>query len=299
MEARGRPGVAEGRPLLVRGGRLPQPTRRRSGAQATAWALAVMIGAGCGRCQERVPDPNAGGADTGAQGSTLSASADAGAPGAVPASVDLKSALTLVYPEFRWATLRLGRAALVRRYPGALPREQVAAALEAQGSEPLEARGEQLEVLRSPFEVTASASPGGGWELSAAVPIRDEDLGRVLYAKAPLSTDVLRGQLPPLGLGWDSERFELTVRYEANPARASFLVWQLVDSLVGSGWRTEPALERWPKPSPKGVGGPKDPLQLVLQQVGSGGSIELRRAGGVVDLHYRQLLAPRPASPGD
>lgn len=284
------------------------------------FVAALALVAGCGRCGARTDVSDAGGASAGA--------VDAGAPqspGALPAT-DLRSALVLVFPEFRGATVNAAKATMERTvaWSGAEP---LPAALEpllrAKGWTDIAPDGDAVTAQRKPFKFRG-APQGERVSLQIFLEFGNEEVGNLIYATTAVGTEHLGALLPALeGAREPKDTFTLDMRYIARASRAHFLVEQLVNGLSASGWKVEErevadagfvlademdggvdAGPRRPRPSdverladggrvpdPDEVPVPLE-ARYTLHDAHRGGRITVHRTRAAVELRYVQPLLP-------
>ena len=149
---------------------------------------------------------------------------------------------------------------------------------------------------RPPFFLERGEEPGGRVWLSLYLPLREVDIPKLLGSPAPLGTEQLESDLPtPPGAQVHGELFLLNLTYRAKPERTSFLIRQLVEGMLATGWQVHPA---W-APAPNSDGGKSkstgvpELLSLELSRTTTGARVQLDREGGQVTLTYRQTLCPQ------
>ncbi|MFO0598355.1 MAG: hypothetical protein U0228_23825 [Myxococcaceae bacterium] len=235
----------------------------RRGGLAAALAVALLV-QGCARCS------GAGGpADAG----TLTPAVDAGGVTRLPppkASVDLRTAVLLTYPEYRDTALLDARGTLTRAFPGtdAATRQR---ALQEMKYQPAEDGGWAL----TSFHVTEV----GAESLAVTIAFDPEQLAHLYVSATALNSAELGLYLPrtlPLG----AEHFDFDVRYATAPKRARELIQQATSLLVKNGqWRLSEGSLVLP---------PLDTTQedRVALTGPSGGVISFERVGGRVHAQY-------------
>jgi hypothetical protein len=220
----------------------------------TRWVWAVLVvGLSCRGCHS-----GDGGRDA--------------APRASGPSVDLRTALTLVYPEYRDTAVLETRARVTRVIP-TLTAERLDHSLKA------------MHYL---------SAADGGWQLSAfhlsqtdphtvSVEVHyDVDQLSHLYVSATSLTSMELSMYLPRGLEASEEHFTFEVHYASAPARAEALVDQAVRLLLGNGQWAELL----------GDGGVEASARRVLVGV-DGARISFERVGGQVWARYElSTLAP-------
>lgn len=232
------------------------------------------------------------------------AAVDAGVPdsgpiaqvpkGYLPAT-DLRSALILIYPEFRGARIEGGRALLTRtvdwRGEGSLE-QALSASLKQRGFTDVKTEGDTLSAKTGPFEFAARRE-GDTVLLQLWLPLVEEHVGKLLHSPAPLGTEHLGNMLPSLeGAKNPREVFTMELRYRAyKPDRATFLIRQVVEGLMTVGWAPTKPLEGWQDRKPDGgVGDIPSPLNVTIVNADSGGSLNVDRDEAKVTLTYVQPL---------
>jgi hypothetical protein len=231
-----------------------------SGAVAVLGAALLL--SSCSRCSS----------GTGGDASVASASRDAGFRlGAPKRSVDLRTAILYLYPEYRDTAVLETRGTLTRVIPGLTDA----------------ARDEALRQLRY------TPAPDGGWALSSfhltqltpdslSVSVRydPEQLAHLYVSPTSLTTEELGLYLPRF-LPAGAERFTFDVRYVSSPARSRELVRQAVRLLLGNQqWKATAPLAEWTDADP-----PADSERAELEGV-SGAVIVFERTGGRVHAQY-------------
>ncbi|MFZ5469073.1 MAG: hypothetical protein ACOZIN_06485 [Myxococcota bacterium] len=240
------------------------------------WVSLLLLATGCQRC---------------ARSPTL----DAGIAAAPPAhsSIDLRTALFTIFPEFRGATLVEGRATLERRLSWSLPEgaslsDAVRPLLAATGFSP--ADGGEALAQRPPF-LLEGRREADEVVLSLVLPIGPEDVGKLLQTPAPLSTEQLATYFPkPADATVKSEVFTFAIAYTAPERRAGFLVRQLVTMLREGEWTSGPLPPGWEELADAGTA--PEEFALQVQRAHSGTTIELRRQRTQV---WVTLTQPVPA----
>ena len=257
-------------------------------------ALATMLG-GCSRCGGGPTQTDAG------------VTVDAGAPaspavahGRLPAT-DLRSAVILIYPEYRGVYAVAGRAWLERvvQLSGDVkPAEVLPPLLKAKGFTDISEAEGTVKAKRAPFEFEATRE-GDQLKMQIAMPVTEKEIGRLLYSPAPISTEHMQFMMPALpkaDVKGIEDTFTLDLGYGAKPERANFLIRQVVEGLIAVGWAPTTPLTGWAKEK-KPDGGVGDiPLQMtaIIHQEDTGGTLEVRRNAGRVLLHYTQPLVSPP-----
>ena len=221
--------------------------------------ISVAMLSGCARCQS-AGTPDAGAAH-------------------VRRQTDLRSALLIIFPEYRGTRVTSGIARLTRTVTGSADAASAAAkkTLEVNG---FASSNEGAVWSRPPYEARVD---GATWVI--AVPLDQDTVERVYMAPTAMSTADLAMWFPraPMPFATANEVFDLELRYDASPEpRSTFLTRQLVQLLLGSGqWRALELPEDW-----NVDGGQPGLFNARLEQVSSHASFTIRREGHSVSLHY-------------
>ncbi|MGA9522378.1 MAG: hypothetical protein WBV82_12995 [Myxococcaceae bacterium] len=273
-------------------------TIRFSGTGAWTWPVVVGLAlAGCDRC---------GGGREGADAGRIAAG-DAGTPspllqgtrGALHAT-DLRSAMILIFPEFRGAHVKGGRAVLEREVTwspsgsGEKLSDIVAPQLKRQGYGAPDVTDATLTAKRPPFELEVRRT-NGQVVSTIALPLEEGVMNKLLHSPSPMGTEHLSTLIPRLpGETAARESFRMELNYVAKPDRANFLVRSLVEDLMGVGWKPATPLVGWEPTLPDGGAGPiPEDLELALVNEDTGGRLEIERRRGEVVLRYLQPLRSR------
>ncbi len=246
------------------------------------FALGLLLGlSGCARCGRAV-SADAGGPDGSAKVERSKR------------AIDLRTALFTVFPEFRFATLLQGSAAVTRKVrwvppQGASLESVVAAGAARNGFQPSDGGW-----LRQPFLLTAKAE-GDVVELSAMLPIANEDVGRLLQSPSPMTSEQMATYLPELPGGTLlEETFVLSIHYVAPEQHAGFLAKQMVELLAAADWKVERYPEGWEKrPDDGGFGASPDRYSLTAVRAHSATKVHVERDGG----HVRANLVQQVVGP--
>jgi hypothetical protein len=146
---------------------------------------------------------------------------------------DLRSAITTLFPEYRGALLGGGRAQVTRWVAPATEAELTKAKAEAEANG---FKGEPPQ--RTPFVLEQSLD-GGVLVQELRLPLTPEELGRISAAPAAMSSEAMAHWLPKVGPK-TAEQFEVELFWVARDVpRAGFLIWQLVDGALNTGWKGE------------------------------------------------------------
>lgn len=245
--------------------------------------LVLMSAAGCSRCGEKAtPRADAG---------TAAPSARV-VHGAI-AAIELRSALFVIYPEFRGTVVEGGEARLTRRstWDGDLA-QALPPKLKQQGYSDAGVVEGEVRALRPPLEFDGRRTDGEV-ALSVALPLDSPTVDRLIGSPTPMNTEDLSLMLPRLPGERDArETFELRLEYTAKPARTEFLVRQLVTGLNASGWKSDAPGNVRGRGAPDAGELPSE-LKVTLTNADLGGRIEVQRLENTVKLYYVQPIAPR------
>jgi hypothetical protein len=206
------------------------------------------------------------------------AAADAGnAP--VERATDLRTALQLIFPEYRGVHVLQTTATYTRRIDplaaGELDKAKAQAAANGFQGEPLQ---------RDPF--TLKLEPDGAALVETLVlPIKEEEIGRIYAAPAAMSSQSMANWLPKLSSPIARDVFVIELTWETpRPGRAAFLNWQLVDGLLHGGWQPQNLPPGYATDAGKST--VPDPFKVTLTEPTSGGRIDLDRNGDRCTLKY-------------
>jgi hypothetical protein len=214
------------------------------------------------------------------------AAPDAGTP--VERGIDLRMAMTAVFPEYRGASLVFGRAQVTRIATGVAPADLEKARAHAEQSG---FKGEPL--ARPPFVMELSLD-GGTLQQDVRIALPPEELGRVLAAPAAMSSESLANWLPKVGTRQRDE-FDLELIWVASSvARADFLVWQVTDGALATGWQCRNLPSGWQRERVDGgaVQVPEE-FSLTLENPPQGAFIDIDRKGDRAKLRYRLVTFER------
>ncbi|MBL8912523.1 MAG: hypothetical protein JNM17_17655 [Archangium sp.] len=221
-------------------------------------AALVLLG-GCSKC---------------GSASAVDAGTDAGTIrklGTPKHSIDLRTAIVWIYPEYRGTAVLETTATLTRTMPKLTDAE----------------RDEALNALH-----WEPAQDGGWWfstfhlsqpdphTLSVIVSYTVDQLGHLYINPTGLNSQELALYLPR-GAEVSAERFTLDVRYTSSPDRSRELIRQAVTLLLGNGqWKALTALEEWTDAMPPS---PSESIRLAGPD---GAVITFERTGGKVFTQY-------------
>ncbi len=258
--------------------------------------LAGALLAACDRC---------GGAQKGALDAGVATAPEEKTPPTRLRATDLRSAITLIHPEFRYSRVSGEKTGVERtlRWPHDRPLAQTLKA-------PLEekrfanVREEDGKVLADfpPFTFEASLREGEGEgegqrdrvTFGLYLPLNDETSQKLYGVPAPIGSEHLLAMLPEVeGTAPLGDLFLMHLRYGARPDQASFTVRRLVEGLAETGWVTSSGLPV-PKWEEKAADGGSDTveheLDLALRHPEQGGEIVIERRVGRVRILYEQPL---------
>jgi hypothetical protein len=256
--------------------------RRRSPALPALLGAGLLLGA-CGRCGDRPA------------GVPLARQADAGTHRALP-GIDLRSALILIHPEFRFARVSGERAGIERQVAFPDDRPLLPALEEGLSAKKFENVREEDGVVRAdapPLQFEARRRGRGVVTVALYLPLDDDSVRKLLHSPSPMGSEHLSARAPsPEGGRRLREAFVMHLRYGARPDHASFLVRRLVEGLLQTRWEVQDGPPpRWPSASEDGgLDTVPHHLDLTLEQVETGGRLEVERRVGRVRLRYVQPL---------
>ncbi|MBL9039192.1 MAG: hypothetical protein JNG84_11790 [Archangium sp.] len=232
--------------------------------------MALVVASGCAKC--------------GASAKASTVDAGVAARPHQLRQIDLRSAMMVVFPEYRGAFVKQGSAALTRTVNG--PLEKFAEAAFTKNQFTRSADGSAW--LREPFVARVNAPT-----VAIEVPLDAPTVEKIFNAPNALSTLDLAMWLPKdAALETEREVFELTLTYEtATEGRSAFLARQVVRLLLGnSQWTASPALgDAWDTDA-----GFPEVFEATLLEASTGASVWFHREGRTVRVRYT-LLTNEPA----
>lgn len=204
----------------------------------------------------------------------------------VQRSIDLRSALQLIFPEYRGTRVMSCDAKLTRTVtPASAADLAKAKELAAQNG----FTGDPLK--RDPFTMGLTLQ-GDVLTLTLSLPISPEEIGRIYAAPAAMTSEAMGHWFPKLDAPISREVFEVKLDWQAVRAqRASFLNWQLIDGARNATWRIEGAPPDFtPDAGPDGV---PDPFKVTLVDPGTTARIDIDRAEEYGHLKYTLVTRER------
>lgn len=201
--------------------------------------LLLLVLSSCDRCQRD------GGVADGSVSTVVATGVDAGRP-AVDAT-DLRSALFLVFPEFRVTKVQEAMASLERVSrlgKNGTPLPQVAEALKQKGWT-IESTGEDRLITASnpPFLLLARVESGTLTQ-TLRLPLTEDQVHQIFGAPAAQTTETLGERFAELpGLVPLEETFRFHLAFASTVDRAGFIAGRQVRALLDDGWKmTGPAI---------------------------------------------------------
>lgn len=200
-------------------------------------------------------------------------------------SIELRTAIVQMFPEYRDVAVLSTRAKVTRVIPG-LSDAQRDASLARLGWRRRADGGPGWGLNRFHLEQVAPDA------LEISLPVDIEALGLLFLAPSSISSMDLANYLPrdlPVG----SERFEFEVRYATAPERAITRVRQAVTLLQANGqWRLTRSPEGWAPPdagAPDGGAALPDDFSVEVRSVDDA-TIRWERRRGQVEVTYDWLI---------
>lgn len=222
--------------------------------RVTAFTLALLA-AGCAKCGS--PKTTA-------------------APAAMVRSIDFRSVALALFPEYRGTDIVETDATLKRTHSGVASdwKRTVESALVARGFSVDAGEGNAaLWASSNRFSISAKATDQTT-ELRVHIALSPDEVPKLYQNVLGLGSEQMGTYLPPLGLPVAREEFIFSLKYRASPSRADFLVRQMVDANVLSGWKRQ--------------GSPDAGYESVrLVDESQGARIEVDVAEDAVNLVYR------------
>lgn len=186
-------------------------------------------------------------------------------------SIDFRTAIIWIYPEYRGTAVLETTATLTRTMPG-LTDAQRDDALKALHWEPAQDGGWAF----STFHLTQLAPD----TLAVTVAYTVDQLGHLYVAPTGLTSQEL-GLYLPRGVPIGAERFTFDVRYVSSPERSRELLRQAVTLLLANGqWKASVPPEEWTDAMPPAPG------ERVVLNGPDGAVITFERTGGKVFAQY-------------
>lgn len=217
---------------------------------------------------------------------STSAAHDAGAP--VSRSMDLRTGLMLIFPEWRGAEVVDAQVRMERKVtpiPSDWARQSETVLKKNQFE--VTASDTSVKGFRAPFAF-ASSEEGQQLVQRVGMALSSEDITRVFQSPAPLSSEQLTLWFPPFPKSHYTEEFALYLHYRAQPKRAAFLTRQLVDLSTAGLWKVQKLPEGWGPAKPDGgYGDVPDAFELLMVEKGTAATIALKKAQDEVWLTYR------------
>jgi|CXWL01.1.fsa_nt_gi hypothetical protein len=212
--------------------------------------------------------------------------ADAGSPR--NRSMDLRTGLTLIFPEWRGAQVVAGHARVSRRVqpvPKEWKRDSEVALTANQFK--VSSEGDRLVASREPFSSSAEVM-GEGLVQVVSIPLTADDVARIFQSPAPLSSEQLAMWLPRFPGSQYTEEFTLSLHYRTVPNRADFLTRQLVELSTAGLWKVKSLPKDWGENKPDGgYGSVPEVFELTMIEQDSGATIELKKERDDVSVTYR------------
>lgn len=202
-------------------------------------------------------------------------------------SMDLRTGLILIFPEWRGAQVVAAESRLSRTVTP-LPSGWVSSSEKTLQTHQFAASldGGVLSATRPPF-VFVSHAQGEVLVQEVSVVLTADDVTRIYQSPAPLSSEQMALWLPTFSSSGYSERFALSVHYRAPPTRASFLTRQLVDLSTRGLWQVKSLPEGWQPPRlDGGFGAVPERFELILEEKDSGATMNVKRDGEDVWVRY-------------
>ncbi len=205
--------------------------------------------------------------------------------------------MILIFPEFRGAQVKGGRAALIREVTWSGSGElqnALAPELKRLGYGPAEMKDSAVLAKRAPLELEVRRTDGKVVS-TIALPLEQGVMNKLLHTPSAMGTEHMSTLLPRLpGETAAREEFRMEINYVARPDRANFLVRSLVEDMMDTGWKPTTPLVGWEPTLPDGGAGPiPSDLELTLVNEDTGGRLGIHRQGGEVTLNYLQPLRQR------
>lgn len=259
-----------------------------------ALLLALALTFGCSRCDRTsAPTPDAGPAPS---------ELDAGAAPTASAT-DLRSALFLMYPEFRQSVVRGGEVTFeevsLRRkesaqVDGGTPLEALLSSLQKEGwtLEPAADAG-VITAKNHPFQLSARLEDGRLTQ-TLTLPLVRSDVQAIFGSPTTPTTENLASRLGDVpGFTPAKQNFRFELQYRASSAdKASVLITYQARNLLKTGWSLIDPLDAVLNPD-AGLHTLPSPATIRLRQETTGGALNLSRTGDEVTIEYVQPIRAR------
>ncbi|MCA3012553.1 MAG: hypothetical protein INH41_09160 [Myxococcaceae bacterium] len=207
----------------------------------------------------------------------------------VKRSIDLRSVLLLVFPEYRGTNLRSAGARLTRTLSGARDYGGLARALFEKNRVVERADDAGVSGTFDLFSLRVAPQAGGA-VATIELPISGETLAGLYSNPAALSSAQLGLWLPREGVTIARDVFDFDLDYDAvTENRAAFLSRQLVDLLLANAqWAVDgPLPSGWAEAPPDGGrGAVPGSFTVTLKGVVDGATISVTREGRRVTVRY-------------
>ncbi len=214
--------------------------------------------------------------------------------------IDLRSALILIHPEFRYARVSGERTGVQREITltseSSLKDALEPSLLEKKFQNVREEDG-VVKAEQPPLQFEARRGEGeakGEVTMALFLPLDSDTVLKLLHSPTTMGSEHFSAMMPmPVDGTFEREHFFMRMRYGARPDHASFLVRRLVEGMLGVGWNVEDGeAPKWEANlEDGGLDTLPHELDLVLVQPHTGGRLTIDRRVGRVILDYVQPLA--------